>query len=78
MVTGESEGKIRHVLHEITELDPAGCGALSLKECLLAQLDKLEGTPNCAVVKALIEHHLGDIAAGRADLVRKELNLSPA
>ena len=77
MTTGESEEKIRRVLREIAQLDPAGCGATSLKECLLAQLDKLDGSPVRDTVKALIERHLPDIAAGRDALVEKELGLAP-
>lgn len=77
MTTGESEEKIRSVLHEITELDPAGCGATSIKECLLAQLDKLEGSPYQKTVKALIENHLLDIAKGNTGLIEKSLGITP-
>ena len=77
MVTGENATKIKSVLHEIMKLDPAGCGALTLQECLLAQLDKLDNSPYKTVVKALIEHHLLDIAAGREELIEKKLNLTP-
>ena len=41
MVTGETEGKVREVLAKIRELDPPGCGATTVEECLLAQLDRI-------------------------------------
>jgi len=46
MVSGESERKIRAVLGEIRKLDPLGCGATTVEECLLAQLDKLADVGN--------------------------------
>lgn len=39
MVYGVDEAHIRRILGEIMKLDPPGCGATSLEECLLAQLD---------------------------------------
>ncbi|MBQ6136449.1 MAG: hypothetical protein IJI73_03660, partial [Kiritimatiellae bacterium] len=38
MATGASETKIREILRAISDLDPAGCGTTSLKDCLLAQM----------------------------------------
>ena len=43
MVTGESEEKIAATLAEMTALDPPGCGARTLAECLLAQRESLDG-----------------------------------
>lgn len=77
MVSGESETKIREVLSKIMALDPPGCGATSLEECLLAQIDKLDGSPYQQEVRELIErHHLGDIAEGRVDAIKADLAIS--
>lgn len=77
MVSGESEAKIRGVLRQITELDPPGCGATSVEECLLAQLDKLDGSPYQQEVREILErHHLDDIGAGRFAAVEKDLGMS--
>ncbi|MGN0854640.1 MAG: RNA polymerase factor sigma-54 [Kiritimatiellia bacterium] len=77
MVTGESEEKIRAVLRQIMELDPPGCGATTLEECFLAQLDKLDGSPYQQEVREILErHHLEDIAAGRIGVVEKDLGMS--
>ncbi len=77
MTTGESEAKIRSVLHEITQLDPAGCGATSIKECLLAQIDKLDGSPSQKTVEALIKDHLMNIASGKVEVIEKALQITP-
>ena len=62
MVYGKTEAEITAVRRKIMELDPAGCGAITAKECLLAQLDELpeEARPG---VEFLLDH-LGEVAAG--------------
>ena len=57
MVSGESEKTIVSVLKKIQQLDPPGCGARTAKECLLAQIDKLDGSPFQDDVRELIEKH---------------------
>ena len=63
MVTGESEPKVRAVLAAIREFDPPGCGATTLEECLLAQLDQIADRDLRARVKALIPQ-LAAVATG--------------
>ena len=66
MVSGESEAKIRAVLAKIRELDPPGCGATTIRECLEAQLDKIEdGALRTRVAKLLGD--LEGVAAGAVD-----------
>lgn len=77
MVSGESEAKIRAVLAAIRDLDPPGCGSTSIEECLLAQLDKLDGSPFRDDVRDLIaRHHLQDIASGRIADIERDLGMS--
>ena len=77
MVSGESERKIRAVLGEIRKLDPLGCGATTVEECLLAQLDKLDGSPYREEVREILTRgHLKDIAAGRREAVEADLGMS--
>ena len=76
MVTGESEAKILSVIARITQLDPPGCGARNAKECLLAQLDKLDGSPFKDEVRELIENHLEDVANGRIAAVERAMGIS--
>ena len=76
MVSGESEAHVLGVLAQIGELDPPGCGARNLKECLLAQLDKLEDSPYADDVRALIENHLDDVAENRREKIEHALGLT--
>ena len=66
MVTGESERKIRTVLAQIRDLDPPGCGATSIRECLEAQLDKIEDRYLRIKVAKLLGR-LEDVAAGKVE-----------
>ena len=76
MVTGEREEKIVSVLRQIMQLDPPGCGARTAQECLLAQLDKLAGSPYKAEVRELIERHFVDMAEGRLAAIERDLGIS--
>lgn len=77
MVTGESEAKLRSVLRRIMTLDPPGCGATTPAECLLAQIDKLDGSPYQQEVREILEQNLlPDIAAGRLARVEQALGMS--
>ena len=42
MVSGEDEAAVRGLLRKISALYPAGCGATTHQECLLAQLDEID------------------------------------
>ena len=76
MVSGESEEKVVSVLKEIMQLDPPGCGARTPQECLLAQLDKLDGSPFREDVRELIENHFGDIAEGNLSAILGRTGMS--
>ena len=66
MVTGESEEKVRAVLAKIREFDPPGCGATTIAECLVAQLDAIADADLRKRVAALIGR-LEDVAAGKIE-----------
>lgn len=66
MVSGETEEKIRHVLAQIRDFDPPGCGATTVRECLEAQLDKIEDDHVRARVAKLLAK-LEDVAAGKVE-----------
>lgn len=78
MVFGKTEAEITAILAKIMEFDPPGCGARTVKECLLAQMDSLEDSPYEDDVRAIIEHHLGDLEAGRLAETGKALGLTEA
>ena len=76
MVSGESEEHILGVLAAIRQFDPPGCGARTLKECLLAQMDALADSPWEDEVRALIDRHLEDIADGKESVILDDLGLT--
>ncbi len=77
MVTGESREKICEVLNIIKTFDPPGCGSITLEECLLAQIDKLDSSPYKDEVRELLEKKLlKDVAEGRIANVEKSLGMS--
>ena len=78
MVSGESEAHVLEVLAAIGKFDPLGCGARSLKDCLLAQMDKLDDSPWEDEVRLLIENHLEDVAAGKVAKITEALGLTRA
>ena len=76
MVSGESKAHVLQVLAALRRLDPPGCGARNLRECLLAQMDKLDDSPWEDEVRQLIENHLEDIANGNEGKILKALGIT--
>ena len=77
MATGATEKKLEAVRRRILKFDPAGCGWRDPRECLLAQMDKLDDSPWEGEVRKLIAHHLPDVAAHRDAFLCEKLNLTP-
>ena len=78
MAFGKSEEEVLALLAKVMELDPPGCGARTVRECLLAQMDALDDSPYEDEVRALIDRHLGDLEAGRIGTIEKALGLTHA
>ena len=79
MVSGETEERIRAVLAQIRDFDPAGCGATTLSECLSAQLDKIDDVTLRVRVAKLLPN-LESVAAGKvadAEALRALQSLDP-
>ena len=74
MVTGESEEKIAATLAEMTALDPPGCGARTLAECLLAQRESLDGAAGGETAVRILKAGLLEAVASR-DTARIEKEL---
>lgn len=62
--------EMEHALHVVQRLDPAGVGARDTKECLILQVT--EETPHADLVRALIQHHLEDVAHNRLPMIQKK------
>jgi RNA polymerase sigma-54 factor len=76
MSTGASEKDIRDVQRRIcATFDPPGIAAADLKECLLAQMERLDDSPWEDEVRAVIRGHLDDFLSGRDEAVRQALGL---
>lgn len=78
MSFGKTEAEVEALLAEIRTFDPPGCGARDTRECLLAQMDALDDSPYENEVRAIIEHHLDDLAAGRFGEIERALGLTHA
>lgn len=76
MVSGADERHVLDVLASIRRLDPPGCGARNLKECLLSQMDRFEDSPWEDEVRLLVENHLEDVADGNEEKICKALGLT--
>ena len=78
MAFGRTEGEVLALLAKVMELDPPGCGARTVRECLLAQMDVLDDSPYEDEVRAMIDRHLDDLEAGRIGTIEKSLGLTHA
>lgn len=76
MVSGADERHVLDVLAAIRRLDPPGCGARNLKECLLAQMDRFEDSPWEDEVRLVIERYLEDLANGNEQKICEALGLT--
>ena len=75
MTFGKSEGEIVAVLARIRELDPPGCGARDIRECLLSQVDDVADPAERALVRRIVDSHLGELADGRDEEIRRSLGV---
>ena len=62
----------------IRDLDPPGCGARDVRECLLAQLGSIADKPLREDVRRIVDKHLEDIAAGRLGETAAALGIGEA
>lgn len=73
---GVSLEKISQCLEELRLLEPVGVFSVSLKECLLRQLEVL-GIENPELIQ-IIEKHLADIAEGNIGRISRAMHISTA
>ena len=77
MVEGVDEKRVVAVQARVLKFDPAGCGARTAQECLLAQMDKLDDDPWQNEVRRIVAHHLPDVAARRDATICGRLGITP-
>ena len=72
------EAHIASTLAQIRELDPPGCGARDVRECLLAQLDAIGDAALREDVRRIVDSRLMDVADGRLDRIAAALGIGRA
>ncbi len=65
--------RVERVLGELQSSGPAGIGARDLRECLLLQLQRLDGEH--ALARATVDAHLQELAAGRYGAIARALGV---
>jgi len=70
---GATPERIDEIRRQVMAFDPPGCGAKTLPECLLAQLEESSGDGK---LRQLISHHLEDVSKSRFDVIAKGLGIS--
>lgn len=69
---GIAEEHVLKVLFLIQKLDPPGLGARDLRECLLAQLDEMNGE----LIHTILSEHFDDFANRRYEKIKDQLGCS--
>jgi RNA polymerase sigma-54 factor len=62
------------ILHLVQNLDPVGCATASLEECLLVQVDALEGP--APLVTLIVKNHLDDLQSKDHAKIAKALGVT--
>ena len=76
MVTKADMPKIESVLAQIRAFDPLGCGARDLRECWLAQMEKLDDSPWEDEIRSALENHFDDLVARRVPTLCAALHIT--
>lgn len=68
--------QLENVLKKIQQLDPAGIGARSIRECLLLQLHRMNvKRPDVKMSIRLLENHFADLGSRNMDKIMKQLQI---
>jgi len=70
-----TDKEINRIIHLVRQLDPAGVGALNLKECLLLQLERKEQTREVKLSKRLIGEYFEDFSKKHYDRIQRGLEM---
>lgn len=68
--------ELEGVLDKIQQLEPAGVGARSIRECLLLQLKRMnQKRPDVKMATRLLEEHFSDLGSRNMDKIMHHLNI---
>ncbi|MDR0422074.1 MAG: RNA polymerase factor sigma-54 [Proteiniphilum sp.] len=68
--------QMEDVLYEIQDLEPAGVGARSLKECLLLQLERGEPSPAATLAQEILTVCFDEFTRKHYDKIIRQMNIS--
>lgn len=71
----KNETELKNLLDVIQKLDPAGVGAMNLKECILLQLKRMKQTPTVRNAILIIENYYDDFANKNYEYIIKKENI---
>ena len=71
-----STERLEDLLQMIQDFEPAGVGASNLRECLLLQLERHEGTPAALLAYKIIDKSFDEFTKKHYDKIQKQYNVS--
>jgi RNA polymerase sigma-54 factor len=72
-----TESELEEVLHIIQDLEPAGVGARTLKECLLLQIEKRDNSlPSMKLAHTILELHFEEFTKRHYDKIISRLDIT--
>ncbi|HRP90231.1 MAG TPA: RNA polymerase factor sigma-54 [Edaphocola sp.] len=71
-----SEKAVKEVLKKVQTLEPAGVGAMDLKECLLLQLSRIESSKTLQIAKEIIEKYFDEFSKKQFEKISNQLNIN--
>ena len=68
--------QVEDILQMIQEFEPAGVGASNLRECLLLQLERHEGTPANLLAYKIVDQMFDEFSKKHYDKIMRQCNVS--
>ncbi|MDE6320696.1 MAG: RNA polymerase sigma-54 factor, partial [Muribaculaceae bacterium] len=73
----DDEARVRSVWQQIRSLEPAGVGAMDLRDALLLQLQRLDATASVALATEIVKDYFDLFSKKHYDKLAKLLSISP-
>ena len=70
-----TDNEVEHVYQTVRELDPAGVGAVDLRDCLLLQLERLKGDEISLLAYRVIDEHFDLFMKKHFDKIASQLGI---
>lgn len=76
LMTGATIEQVNQVLEELHKCEPAGIGAIDVRECLLLQLRDAD-TIETKLARAILKHYMDDLMARRTTRIMRRYGVLP-